>query len=646
MVIEPSSIMGLLHQAVARHQAGQLDAAETLYSKVVELDPRNADALNLLGAIAHNRNQLDRAKDFFERALACGPDIPELWFNLGNLLSAMHDIDGARSAYLRATALKPGFADAHLNLGVLMHKVDRLEEAIASFRNVVAITPADPRGHFNLGQCLAQLSRPEDAEACLKRAAELAPDYLDAYLALAGLCEKADRVQDAIVHTRRAITLNPLPEYYSNLGDFLRRAGDLEGALAALRTALAEKPDELIILHNYGAALHADRQLDEAQQVFNRILDHDPHFIQAHIGLAKVYEFQGLHDKAVATLERGLALDPKSPDLLFKMSWLHLATGDLKNGWGEYEFRTSAAFKKPNIQAKRPTPPEYWTGENLSGKTLLIWTEQGLGEEILFASMLPDVMARARQCIVECTPRMVPVFARSFPQAKVRSYGAQDASTPQAGIIDYQIAVPSLGQFCRPDFDHFPRHHGYLKADSAKTATLRARYQALAPNQLIVGLSWRSRNEAIGEFKSADLSTWMEILAVPGVTFVNLQYGDCAAELAAVKRDLGVGVFHDQDVDPLKNMDDFVAQVAAMDLVISTSNTTAHVAGALNIPTWLLLLSGPVSQWYWFLKGESSPWYPSLRILRHGGDVLLRAWWRDAVVRAGRDMRLLSPSPP
>ena len=637
--------MTLLHQAVAHHQAGRLDAAEALYNQVLKADPRNADTLNLLGAIAHGRGQLDRAKLLFERAIASNPRIPEIHFNLGNLLSATHDVDSARSAYMRAIALKPGFADAYLNLGVLLHKADRVEEAAVSFRTLIAISPLDPRGHFNVGQCLVQLSRPEDAEVSLKRAVELAPDYLDAHLALAGLCEKDDRVQDAIVHTRQAIALNPLPEYYSNLGDLLRRAGDLDAALAALRKALAEKPDELIILHNYGAALHANRQLEGAQRVFNRILTHDPHFIQAHIGLAKVYEFQGAHDKAVAALERGLALDPESPDLLFKMSWLHLATGDLKQGWREYEFRTSATFKKPNMQAKRPPPPAYWAGENISGKTILIWTEQGLGEEILFAGMLPDVMARAGQCIVECTPRMVPVFARSFPQATVRSYGAQDTSTMPAAGIDYQIAVPDLGRFFRPDFGHFSRHQGYLKADAAKTTTLRARYRALAPNRLIVGLSWRSRNEAIGELKSADLSTWTEILTVPGVTFVNLQYGDCAAELAAVKRDLGVDVFHDQYVDPLKNMDDFVAQVAAMDLVISTSNTTVHVGGALNTPTWLMLQSGPVSQWYWFLKGESSPWYPSLRILRHCGDVLLQDWWRKAVVQAGRDLRLLALSP-
>ena len=639
MVITSSSVAALLHQAVAHHQAGRLDVAEALYSKALESDPSNADALNLLGAIAHGRNQLDRAKGLFERAIASDPGVPEVHFNIGNLLSAVYNIDGARSAYLRAIALSPRFSDAHLNLGVLLYKTDRFEEAAASFRQVIGITPSDPRGHFNLGQCLVQLSRPDNAEISLKRAVELAPDYLDAHLALAALYENADRFHDAIVHTRRAIALNPLPEYYSNLGNLLRSAGELEAALAALRTALAEKPNETIVLHNYGAALLAIGRLEEALLVFQNILVQDPKFVPAYVGLAKVYEFQGLYDDAVAALERGLALDPHSPDLIFKMSWLYLAVGDLMRGWQAYECRTEASFKKKTAPVRRATPPPYWAGEDLSGKTILIWTEQGLGEEILFASMVPDIIARAGHCILECTPRMVPVFGRSFPEAKVTGYKSQAVSETPTLCVEYQISAPSLGKFFRPDLDHFPRAKGYLKADPARVAVLRARYQALAPGQKIVGLSWRSKNRDIGEIKSADLASWGEILTTRGVTFVNLQYGECAAELDAVKKLLGVDIFQDRTVDPLNSMDDFFAQVAAMDAVISTSNTTVHVAGALNIPTWLMLARGPVSMWYWFLKGDVSPWYPSVRIIRYCGDVFTQGWWRDAVTRIAQELR-------
>jgi len=235
---------------------------------------------------------------------------------------------------------------------------------------------------------------------------------------------------------------------------------------------------------------------------------------------------------------------------------------------------------------------------------------------------------------------MVPIFARSFPQAKVAGYENQAAPVTPAGACDYQISAPSLGQFVRQDVADFPRHTGYLKADPARTAALRARYEALAPSNRIVGLSWRSKNAVIGESKSADLSTWTGILTTPGVTFVNLQYGGCAADLSAVKEALGVDIFHDGDVDPLKNMDDFFAQVAAMDAVVSTSNTTVHVAGALGVPTWLILMRGPVSMWYWFLTGEQSPWYPSVRIARCLVDVSTPEWWRAGESCVAQELRL------
>ncbi len=181
-----------------------------------------------------------------------------------------------------------------------------------------------------------------------------------------------------------------------------------------------------------------------------------------------------------------------------------------------------------------------------------------------------------------------------------------------------------------------------MKADPDRTAALRARYQAIAPGNLVVGLSWRSKNDRIGKSKSADISAWSEIFRVPGVTFVNLQYGDCADDLAAVQQVFGVRVIQDHEIDPLKNMDDFFAQVGAMDLVITTSNTTVHVAGSLNVPAWLLLSTGLASLWYWFLSGEDSPWYPSVRILRRlagtaRGDA---PWWHDVIARAGYDLAL------
>jgi hypothetical protein len=161
----------------------------------------------------------------------------------------------------------------------------------------------------------------------------------------------------------------------------------------------------------------------------------------------------------------------------------------------------------------------------------------------------------------------------------------------------------------------------------------------MAGGRRIVGLSWRSKNESIGRAKSADLKEWGPVLQTAGVWFINLQYGDVTEDLAEAKKCLGVDVFNDPEIDSSGDLDDFFAQVAALDLVISTSNTTVHVAGSLNVPTWLLLPRGGAALWYWFLKRSDSPWYPSVRIYRQAGPRTVDvAWWVDPVMRAGADL--------
>jgi hypothetical protein len=312
-----------------------------------------------------------------------------------------------------------------------------------------------------------------------------------------------------------------------------------------------------------------------------------------------------------------------------------LQLGRFAEGWPDYEYR----FEAPKeYNERRPSPPPYWNGEDLTGKKILIWTEQGIGDEILHASMFGAVAARAERTVIECSTRLAPIFARSFPRAEIFAYESYKAAVTPAGALDYQIAAASLGGYLRPDFASFPRHQGYLKADPARTAELRSKYQAMAPGKRLVGISWRSRRDRVGIHKSMALREFTPVLQTPGAAFVNLQYGDCGAEIAATRAELGIEVIHDADIDPLRDMDAAFAQVAAMDLVISTSNTTVHAAGAQNIPVWVLLPYAKGCLWYWFLKRADSPWYPSARLVRETRVDPSRPWWLELVPRVAGDL--------
>ena len=635
-------ILAQLQDALAHHQAGRLAEAERLYKKVIKADPKNANALNLLGTIAFSRNRTAEAEVLYRRALAANPRMASGQFNLGNLLSITGDHAGALAAYDRALALEPQSADAHLNRGALLQKMDRPDEAIAALTRFIAMAPRDARGHYNLAQCLKAQSQFAQAEESYARVLSLQPQHRDAHLALAEIHTRNDHIAEALRHTRLAIAIQPTPESYSNLGDLLRRAKLLNEALAAHEQALAVRPDDPILLHNSGSALYDARRLEDARAAFEKALAADPAFIRGYEGLAKIYEHREDFRTAIELLERALRLDPAADKVIFKLSYCYFAVGDFPAGWRNYEKRFEGT---ESYQHRRPTPPPYWKGEDLTGKSILIWTEQGIGDQILYSSMIPDVIARAGRCIIECKDRLTPIFTRSFPEATVATYRSQaEAATPPDGL-DFQSPVGSLGGHLRPSLESFPRRSRYMTADPARASVLRERYSSIAPGNLIVGLSWRSKNAEIGEIKSADLVLWRDILVMPGVTFVNLQYGDCATELAEVEAAFGTVVVQDSGIDPLTDMDAFFAQVAAMDLVISTSNTTVHVAGALGVPTWLILLGSPADVWYWFRGRSDSPWYVSLRIFRKAvgqDDCDNETHWRRAFTGIAQDLKRLT----
>jgi hypothetical protein len=199
--------------------------------------------------------------------------------------------------------------------------------------------------------------------------------------------------------------------------------------------------------------------------------------------------------------------------------------------------------------------------------------------------------------------------------------------------VDYQAPIGGLCRWLRPNLASFPSRAGYLKADSTQVDLLRDRYRNQLGGRPLVGISWRGGTGANVQLRSIPLAAWAPILAQSTFGFVNLQYGDCRADLEAVRRDLGVEILHDETVDPLKNLDDFAAQTAAMDLVISIDNSTVHMAGALNMPAWVLLPTVP--DWRWMLGRSDSPWYPSVRLFRQA----MAGEWAPVIERVAEELK-------
>ena len=490
------------------------------------------------------------------------------------------------------------------------------------------MNPAKLARQLNEAAAYHQKNDLDNAERLYRAVLKQAPRQPDALHLLGVLLDQRGDPARGIALVRQALAVqNAFPNAHFNLGRMLDATGDVEGAKHHYDYALMLKPGHALAQNGLGILYRAQRAYGEACAAFERAIRFDPGLIEAYINLCNTYRDTCNEVGILKVADQGLKMDPQRAQLWLLRAEASFTVGRLADGWRDYEWR----FITPQLPVDmQHYPLPTWKGEDLTGKGILIWCEQGVGDEIIFASMVKCVAARAKKCVLQTTSRLVPLFARSFPGIEVHG-AAVPADVVQT--LDVQSSMGSLGQWCRPSFNAFPASNDYLKAEPGRTAALRAKYVGARKHSLVVGLAWRSANVTDAAQKTVGLNQWGAVLNVPGVTFVNLQYGDTREALAAARANFGVDVIDDPDVDALADLDGFAAQVAAMDLVISSSNTAAHMAGALGVPTFCLIprALGSGRRWYWFGEGRASPWYRSMTLFRQTQDAV----WTDVLADIG-----------
>ncbi|HEY2880917.1 MAG TPA: tetratricopeptide repeat protein, partial [Pirellulales bacterium] len=445
-------------------------------------------------------------------------------------------------------------------------------------QELIARDPRQPLVWQSLGVSQLRQNQPEEAAASLERAIELGGDGVELRCELAAALEQCLRFDNAAGHLERAIALDPQSvQAHANLAALLEKLDRTDDALKTARRAITLDPNQPIAHYNLGKILQSQGKIAEAIAAFDNAIELDPQF-------------------ALARATRGSC---------------RLLVEQYPTGWSDYEWRLQTG----QIQLPR-FPQPLWTGQPLETGTLLVHSEQGIGDEILFASCLPEVITRVGKCVFICHPRLARLMARSFPAAVVVAQApAADRAPPKLPLAaDFQIPSGSLPMHLRPTAESFPRRKRFLLADPEKRRTWQKQFDVLGPG-LKIGISWRGGGTwEERRRRTTTLDQWRAVLEITGAQFINLQYGDCSAELANENRTGGETLHDLPGADPLGDLDEFAAKVAALDLVISIDNATVHLAGALGIPTWCLVPFVP--QWRWRLHGEQSPWYPSVQLFR------------------------------
>lgn len=595
--------------AILRLQ-GHNDAAIRHYQWAISLDANNITAHYNLGHAFKSAGELNKAELSFMEVLKRQPDFANAHYHLAVLQFDMEKIEQAEDGLHQALHFQPNHIDAHYSLGLLLHSKAKLDDAKAHFEKALEYQPDHTLAHYQLGRVFQAQGAHEDAVDCYHMALHFKPDFGEAHLNLGNIYHSEGNLELAHSHYTKTIALCPaLLEAYYELSELLQAQGKLAEAEEVLRRALQIDPNCADTINNLGLALWNQGERLEAQTLFQKALSLNPELIAAKSNLGLVLMDYGDIEKAISHFDEALLTTPGDDVILLSRTVARLSAGDFSHGWSDYETRWLS-----KLAIKRPFSYPIWNGSSLTQRKILIYGEQGLGDEIMFASCLADIIPKARHCIIECHPKLEKIFQRSLPSVAVYKRETNESPTwvNEVGKIDFQIAIGSLPKYLRLDWSDFPNHSGYLYPDPERAAYWKKYLDSLGSGKKI-GISWRGGTHTSRSFlRSMELHEWLPILNLPNTHFVSLQYTPCGEELAQLKQQHGIHIHHWQEA--IDDYDETAALVTSLDLVISVCTALVHLTGALGKPAWVMVPATP--EWRYLRKGRSMPWYPSVRLFR------------------------------
>lgn len=413
----------------------------------------------------------------------------------------------------------------------------------------------------------------------------------------------------ALEFGRRSQLLHPDEPILKNFEALLLfEQDDREGARSAFRKAVTLNPADAGAWRYIGILHFFEFHAVNARSAWRHSLVLSPGSQATIRNLLQAERQDGRWQSAERAGRWSLVVDPHDEAAAFDLGMLYLSLHRWADGWPLYDRRIHMTGVKP--RPDRFALP-FWDGTPDRALRLLLWTDQNVGDEMQFAQLMPELLERVGHVTVECDKRLVPMFRRSIPT--IDAVPRTDPPTV-SGRFQAQLPQGHLAGLLRREAADFARTPArWLKADATEATALRQRYRRLSGGRPVVGIAWKSANK-IFKGKNIPLKDWVPILRAPGVRFLSLQYGEVVDDLAAMKRLSGVEVMHDPDINALDDMDRFAAQLDAVDLVISISNSTIHQACGLGRPVWGMLHLRP--DWRWGVEGETCPWFPTLRLYR------------------------------
>ncbi len=599
------NIKELLDRALQLHQLGNMDDAEALYNKILTADPRNSDALHLLGLIAYQSGDNQMAVEYIEKAIAGNASMPHYHNNLGNAFFNSGQNDRAILCFREALCLKPAYVEALNNLGNALRKKGDNNEATDQYVKAIQLAPDYYPAINNLANLLKDKGMLDEALIHYKRAVTLRPELAEAYYNFGNALNELDNPNDAETQYRKALSIKPdFTEVHSNLGNILKKRGKYDDAVKHYNTAIHHNPDFAEAYNNLSDVYRILGKYDQALELCHISIQIKPDFNSAYVNLGNIYLAQGNFTASLEQYQKAIEIRPEYPDAHYNKGLVLLMKGEFREGWEEYGWRFKSKEIADQINYRELGIP-VWDGTPLNGRTILIESEQGIGDQIQFARYIPLMKKMGGRVVFECQKELIPLFEsyKDIDRLVEKPYKSDCVEN-----IDVCVKLLNLPGIFDASLDNILADVPYLKTGNVSVDKLEDRFNIAT---FKIGIVWAGNpNHGNDRNRSCKLTDFNVLSSIPEVELFSLQKRGInendERQLSAMQvTDLGKELY---------DFNDTASIIEKLDLVISVDTSVAHLAGALGRPVWTLLPFIP--DWRWMLDREDTPWYPTMKLFR------------------------------
>jgi tetratricopeptide (TPR) repeat protein/ADP-heptose:LPS heptosyltransferase len=582
------------------------DACDS-YSKSLAINPNDSEVLTNYGHALQQCGELSKAAEYYQYAIDINPSLSDVRAEIEIVLEKKNTLDRIIDDLIKLEKCKPNTAPAIFIEAITYEKAGYNEAALDRYKLVCELEPNHKKAYLNVGLIQNESHNYQAAIDSFGKAIKMDPNIVDAYYGLARAQLAEGHIDAALENCKAANATKPdVEEVFDLMGSIQLQQGDLDAAVTSFKKALAINPDSARYYNNIGVTYYRKGDLYASIEAHEEAVKFDPESSHAHLNLGAMYKHVNDRKSALECYNMAIELDPENITAHWNQACLHLSQKDFQEGWDKYEWRWKALENMSFISSYK----QVWSGEK--NKRVLVWSEQGIGDEIMFASIISDLHAVCSRLIVVVDERLIPLFNRSLPN----NIDFRPKSTTVAeNEYDYHVPMGSLPRFFRQNAKNFKAtSRGWLTASEPRTQELREKFTKDG-TKVLIGISWHSTRPRDGaESKVISLSQLAKKLNGPKVKLVSLQYGDVNTELTELKEKTNIDVLQVHEIDNMKDIDGLSSLIMACDRVVSISNATIHLAGALGKKSDALIAFS--SDWRWGNERDRGYWYDSVRLCR------------------------------